>query len=54
MHYLICHADRKLVVHHRRDGADYHTRILHGGTIELVPPGISIDLDAVYQRAGIG
>jgi Uma2 family endonuclease len=54
MHYLIWHADRKLVVHHRRDGADYHTRILHGGTIELVPPGVSIDLDAVYQRAGIG
>ena len=53
MHYLICHADRKLVVHHRRDGVDYRTRILHGGMLELDPPGITVDLDTVYQKAGI-
>jgi Uma2 family endonuclease len=53
MHYLIFHADRKLVVHHRRDGVDLQTRILHGGILNLDPPGITINLDAVYEKAGI-
>jgi Uma2 family endonuclease len=54
VHYLIFRADRAVVVHHRREGEGYHTRILNGGALELTPPGIEIDLDEIFRQAGVG
>jgi Uma2 family endonuclease len=48
-HYLVFRADRRSVLHWRR-GVDAPAR-LSGGTLALDPPGITIDLDAIQDRA---
>ena len=44
-HYLILDPDRRVVVHHRRDGDAIATRILGSGILRLDPPGLAIALD---------
>ena len=48
-HYLIVRTDRPTVIHHRRGHADViETRIVTAGTLDLDPPGLSLDLDRIY------
>jgi Uma2 family endonuclease len=51
-HYLIINPDAPLVIHHARQ-ADQSilTQIVRQGSIVLDPPGISIELDALYAGA---
>ena len=48
-HYLIVDPDRPMVIHHARgDGDQIATRILHGGTLRLDPPGIDVMVGDFY------
>jgi len=48
-HYLLVRTERRTVIHHRRgDGGDIQTRIVTVGTVDLDPPGLSLDLDRIY------
>jgi Uma2 family endonuclease len=48
-HYLIVRTDRPTVIHHRRGDADViETRIVTAGSLELDPPGVTLDLDRIY------
>jgi Uma2 family endonuclease len=48
-HYLIIWADRKQVVHHRRnDAGAIETSVLTSGEIGLDPPGIAITVEEIY------
>lgn len=50
-HYLIVRTERPAVIHHRRgNGGDILTRVVQGGVIDLDPPGIVLDVDALYRR----
>ena len=49
-HYLIVHAKRRLVIHHRRGDGGIHTQFLATGSIPLDPPGISITVEELYQH----
>jgi Uma2 family endonuclease len=48
-HYLVFRADRRAVLHWRR-GVEAPVR-LTGGTLSLDPPGISLVLDTIHDRA---
>jgi Uma2 family endonuclease len=48
-HYLIVHATRRVVTHHRRTSEGIDTRIIVAGKIEMNPPGITISLDEIYD-----
>jgi Uma2 family endonuclease len=50
LHYLIVHPTRRQVIHHRRriNEAGIDTAILASGTLHLDPPGLAIDLAALY------
>lgn len=53
-HYLIFVPNQRLVVHHARQSADrIDTRLVSGGRLELDPPGITLNVDAVFQAAGL-
>jgi Uma2 family endonuclease len=42
-HYLIVDQAKRLVIHNKREGKDeFFTRIVHGGTLELNPPGLKV------------
>ena len=49
-HYLVFDPVRRVVFHHGRVEADAPvvTAILHGGTLELPPTGLALDLDACF------
>ena len=48
-HYLIVRTDRPTVIHHRRgDGDVLETWIVTAGSLELDPPGLTLDLDRIY------
>ncbi len=47
-HYLTLQADRRRVIHHRRDGDAIATRLLSAGRLSLDPPGLVLDIDAIY------
>jgi Uma2 family endonuclease len=48
-HYLIVRTDRRTVIHHRRgDGDVIETRIVTAGSLQLDPPGITLDLGQIY------
>ncbi len=47
-HYLIVRADRRQVIHHRRDGERIETRIIGEGSLRLDPPGITVLVEAFY------
>jgi Uma2 family endonuclease len=50
-HYLIVDPDRHVVIHHRRGtGEDIITRIYKAGPMLLDPPGMTIDVSALFER----
>jgi Uma2 family endonuclease len=49
-HYLIVWADRRRVVHHRRDGGSVATTVHTEGAITLDPPGMLFDVAALYAE----
>src|SRR5512143_3853927 len=49
-HYLIVDIKTRAVIHHRiGEAAGIRTRILREGALDLDPPGIRIDLVAVFK-----
>jgi Uma2 family endonuclease len=54
-HYLLVETRRRLVVHHHRIAGEpeFRTSIARGGVLRLDPPGLDLDLDAVYAGSGI-
>jgi hypothetical protein len=50
-HYLIVHATRRTVTHHRRTGDGIDTRIIVNGPITMAPPGIVITVEEIYSAA---
>ena len=54
-HYLILDADRRVVIHHGRDGGDrIVTRFVTEGSLTLEPPGIALRVADVFGPAGEG
>lgn len=48
-HYLIFYVDRRRVIHHRRqDDGSIRTTILTGGTLDLTPPGLYLEVESLY------
>ncbi|MFM2042741.1 MAG: hypothetical protein RLY86_1317 [Pseudomonadota bacterium] len=48
-HYLVVRVDRPAIVHHRRQEDGTILTTLHqGGRIDLDPPGLTLDVDALY------
>lgn len=52
-HYLIVSGAWRQVTHHRRTADGIETSLVTGGLVTLDPPGLTIDLDAIYQRVGL-
>jgi Uma2 family endonuclease len=54
-HYLLVDTQRRLVVHHHRAGAEqeFRTSIVRGGVVRLEPPGLDLDIDAIYAGSGV-
>ena len=52
-HYLIVDAQKRIVMHHRREGEGFFTTILPGGRLALDPPGITLDLDAILSEIDV-
>jgi Uma2 family endonuclease len=50
-HYLLVDTQRRLVVHHHRSAGEqeFRTSIVRGGILRLDPPGLDVDLDAMYE-----
>jgi Uma2 family endonuclease len=52
-HYLIVKTSNRTVIHHRRDdGGELQTRIMREGTIELRPPGLAVEVAALFPSPG--
>ncbi len=47
-HYLIVHATRRAIIHHRRVDDRIETRLLFSGAVAMDPPGIAITLEEIY------
>jgi Uma2 family endonuclease len=48
-HYLVVRSDAREVVHHRRaEGGFIETRVVGEGTLRLDPPGIAVDVAAIF------
>jgi Uma2 family endonuclease len=54
-HYLLVETDRRLVVHHHRvaEESELRTAIVRQGVLHLDPPGLSLDVDAIYRDSGV-
>jgi Uma2 family endonuclease len=54
-HYLLVDTQRRLVVHHHRAGGEqeFRTSIVRGGVVRLEPPGLDLDIDAIYASSGV-
>ena len=54
-HYLLVETDRHLVVHHHRVAGEpeLRTAIVRQGVLQLDPPGLSLDIDAIYRDSGV-
>ncbi len=49
-HYLIVRTNKPAVIHHRRGGdGPILTHIIQSGSITLDPPGLVLDVDALYR-----
>lgn len=49
-HYLFVSQDERLIIHHERQGeGTFLSRLVRSGTMRLDPPGISLDVDAIYE-----
>ncbi len=44
-HYLIVDIDRRMVIHHERDGDALRTRLLPSGPLRLDPPGLELTVE---------
>ena len=55
-HFLLVDSQRRLVVpHHRSPGEqELRTAIVRSGTLRLDPPGVDLDVDAIYAGAAPG
>lgn len=55
VHYLIIYPERRLVVHHRRVGETdrVEATFVSRGEVELAPPGLTVDVDALLGEVGI-
>ena len=42
VHYLIINIDRRMMIHHARNGSEIATRILGSGPLRLDPPGLDL------------
>ncbi|MDQ3558822.1 MAG: Uma2 family endonuclease [Pseudomonadota bacterium] len=51
-HYLIVNPEKRVVVHHRRDGNEIRTRIVgaDGGDLRFDPPGFSVSAAALLHE----
>ncbi|MFO1038326.1 MAG: Uma2 family endonuclease [Geminicoccaceae bacterium] len=48
-HYLIIKTSNRTLIHHARDEAGaLQTRIVRTGTLELQPPGLSLDVESLF------
>jgi Uma2 family endonuclease len=48
-HYLIVNTNRRTVVHHERaEGDEVRTRIATGGELRLIPPGLVLEVAALF------
>ena len=47
-HYLMVDPVRRVVIHHRRDGAEILTRILGQGPLRLDPPGLDLAVESLF------
>src|SRR5918994_2541870 len=54
-HYLMVDTQRRLVVHYHRAGGEqeFRTAIIRGGVVRLEPPGLDLDIDAIYASSGV-
>ena len=49
-HYLILDTDKRVVIHHHRDGkGEIGVRILADGQLSLDPPGLTIDVRDLFH-----
>lgn len=47
--YLIVNIQRRLLVHHRREGdGSFQARVVSAGTLRLDPPGLDLDVSALF------
>ncbi|WP_237478700.1 Uma2 family endonuclease [Lichenibacterium dinghuense] len=49
-HYLIVDIDRRMVIHHARDGDEIRTRLVPSGPLRLDPPGLDLDAAALFDE----
>ena len=49
-HYLVVRSRRQKIIHHRRTGDEIVSRAVNVGVIRLDPPGIVLDVAAVYAE----
>jgi len=50
-HYLIVDPDRRVVIHHKRGAGDLiETRIASEGALNLVPPGLAIEVQELFEK----
>lgn len=53
-HYLVVEQDRRRVVHyHRSTAGELEPRIVRGGNIPLEPPGIDLEMTALYAETAL-
>jgi Uma2 family endonuclease len=53
-HYLLVLTEHRSVIHHRRTGeAAVDTRIVTAGALDLDPPGLTLDIDRIYDDAAL-
>jgi len=50
-HYLIIDPDKRVVVHHRREGENrFITALLRGGPLRLEPPGVEVAVEQLLPE----
>jgi Uma2 family endonuclease len=49
-HYVIVHAEARIVVHHRREAEGVATRTHRDGVLRLDPPGLELPIEALFGR----
>jgi hypothetical protein len=52
---MLVETQRRLIVHHHRAGGEqeFRTSIVRDGIRRLDPPGLDLDVDAIYATSGI-
>jgi Uma2 family endonuclease len=53
-HYLIISSEKRVVIHHRRNGGEIATHIAHDGDIVLDPPGLTVAVAALLGPPAAG